>query len=214
MLSSNIATAMPIILYKVCKLLFTLLCATVSPWTSPFVVQAYDETRVRAWCAWLPWISRSAGNLPTGVEYMCRARHAQIQEALDACCAKSEWTHAPPKNLNSDTYPYSDTLYLNSDTAYPNLAIPNLRISDARKKFLPRTLQVSLHIIQQPCLGTACQWKRSVCTNGCKEFVKLRHEKNYVELEIFYFQFEAFNHILAFEMLLLLCFEYLMVALG
>ena len=30
----------------------------VSPWTSPFVVQAHDD-RGRAWCAWLPWISRS-----------------------------------------------------------------------------------------------------------------------------------------------------------
>ena len=36
----------------------TLLCITVSPWTSPFVVQAHDD-RVRTWCAWLPWISRS-----------------------------------------------------------------------------------------------------------------------------------------------------------
>ena len=37
---------------------FTLLCVTVSPRTSPFVVQAHDD-RVRAWCAWLPWIFRS-----------------------------------------------------------------------------------------------------------------------------------------------------------
>ena len=41
-----------------CKHLFTLLCVTVSPWTSFFVVQAHDD-RVRAWCVWLPWISRS-----------------------------------------------------------------------------------------------------------------------------------------------------------
>ena len=30
----------------------------VSPWTSPFAVQAHDDS-VHAWCAWLPWISRS-----------------------------------------------------------------------------------------------------------------------------------------------------------
>ena len=41
-----------------CKHLFTLLCVTLSPWTSPFVVQARDDC-VRAWCVWLPWISRS-----------------------------------------------------------------------------------------------------------------------------------------------------------
>ena len=37
---------------------FTLLCVTVSPWTSTFMVQAHDD-RVRTWCMWLPWISRS-----------------------------------------------------------------------------------------------------------------------------------------------------------
>ena len=40
------------------KHLSTLLCVTASPWTSPFVVQAHGD-RARAWCAWLPWISRS-----------------------------------------------------------------------------------------------------------------------------------------------------------
>ena len=40
-----------------CKHHFALLCIMVSPWTSPFMVQAHD--RMRAWCAWLPWISRS-----------------------------------------------------------------------------------------------------------------------------------------------------------
>ena len=50
MLSSNmaasIATKINIHLFKH---LFTLLCVTVSPRTSPFVVQAYDD-RERAWC--------------------------------------------------------------------------------------------------------------------------------------------------------------------
>ena len=59
MLSSNmaasIATAINI---HLCKHLFTLLCVTVSPWISPFVVQVHDD-RVCAWCAWLPWIIRS-----------------------------------------------------------------------------------------------------------------------------------------------------------
>ena len=41
-----------------CKHLFTLLCLTVSPWTSPFVVKVHDD-RVSTWCVWLPWISRS-----------------------------------------------------------------------------------------------------------------------------------------------------------
>ena len=59
MLSSNMAasTATEIAIH-LCKHLFTLLCVTVSPWTSPFVVQAHDD-HVCAWCAWLPWISRS-----------------------------------------------------------------------------------------------------------------------------------------------------------
>ena len=56
MLSSNMAasTATAINIH-LCKRLFTFLCITVSPWTSPFVIQAHDD-RVRAW---LPWISRS-----------------------------------------------------------------------------------------------------------------------------------------------------------
>ena len=59
MLSSNVATyiAMKINIH-LCKHLFTLLCVTVSPWISPLVVEAHGD-RVRAWCAWLPWISRS-----------------------------------------------------------------------------------------------------------------------------------------------------------
>ena len=42
-----------------CKHLFALLCITVfSPWASAFVVQVHDD-RMRTWCVWLPWISRS-----------------------------------------------------------------------------------------------------------------------------------------------------------
>ena len=59
MLSSNIATCYSNgINIHLCKHLFTLLCVTVSSWTSPFVVQVHDD-RVHAWCVWLPWISRS-----------------------------------------------------------------------------------------------------------------------------------------------------------
>ena len=54
MLSSNMAASIATeINIHLCKHL--LLCITVSPWTSPFVVQAHDDY-VRAW---LPWISRS-----------------------------------------------------------------------------------------------------------------------------------------------------------
>ena len=50
-LSSNMAASIATeINIHLCKPLFTLLCVTVSPWTSPFVVQAHDD-RVRAWCA-------------------------------------------------------------------------------------------------------------------------------------------------------------------
>ena len=59
MLSSNMAASIAMeINIHLCKCLFTLLCVTVSPWTSPFVVQAHDDY-IHAWCAWLPWISRS-----------------------------------------------------------------------------------------------------------------------------------------------------------
>ena len=57
-LSSNMAASIATeISIHLCKHLFTLLSVTVSPWTSPFVVQAHDD-RVRAWCTWLPWIYR------------------------------------------------------------------------------------------------------------------------------------------------------------
>ena len=59
MLSSNMAASIATeINIHLCKHLFTLLCVMVSPWTSPFVVQAHID-RVCAWCTWLPWISRS-----------------------------------------------------------------------------------------------------------------------------------------------------------
>ena len=59
MLSSNMAASIAVeINIHLCKHLSTLLCVTGSPWTSPFVVQAHND-RVRAWCTWLPWISRS-----------------------------------------------------------------------------------------------------------------------------------------------------------
>ena len=54
-MAASIATEINI---HLCKHLFTLLCVTVSPYTSPFVVQAHDY-RMRTWCMWLPWISRS-----------------------------------------------------------------------------------------------------------------------------------------------------------
>ena len=48
MLSSNMVTSIATeINIRSCKHLFTLLCTTVSPWTSPFVVQAQD--RVHTW---------------------------------------------------------------------------------------------------------------------------------------------------------------------
>ena len=55
-MAASIATKINI---HLCRRLFTLLCVTVSPWTSPFLVQAQDD-RARTWCAWLPWISRWA----------------------------------------------------------------------------------------------------------------------------------------------------------
>ena len=57
-MSSNMAASIATeIKIHLCKHLLTLLCQTVSPWTSPFVVQAlYDY--VCAWCVWLPRISR------------------------------------------------------------------------------------------------------------------------------------------------------------
>ena len=59
MLSSNMAVFIVTeINIHLCKHLFTLLCITFSPWTSPFVVRAHDDG-VRAWGMWLPWISRS-----------------------------------------------------------------------------------------------------------------------------------------------------------
>ena len=59
MLSSNMAASIAMAInIHLCKHLFTLLCVTVSPWTSPFLVQVHDD-HVRTWCAWLPWISRS-----------------------------------------------------------------------------------------------------------------------------------------------------------
>ena len=59
MLSSNMAASIATTInIHLCMPLFTLLRVTVSPWTSPFVIQARDD-RVRAWCMWWPWISRS-----------------------------------------------------------------------------------------------------------------------------------------------------------
>ena len=59
--SSNMAASITTeINIHLCKHLSILLCVTVSPWTSlGFVVQAVHDDRVRAWCMWLPWISRS-----------------------------------------------------------------------------------------------------------------------------------------------------------
>ena len=54
-MAASIATAINI---HLCKHLFTVLCVMLSPWTSPFVVQVHDD-RFCAWCAWLPWGSRS-----------------------------------------------------------------------------------------------------------------------------------------------------------
>ena len=69
MLSTNraasIATTINI---HLCKHLFTLLSATVSPWTSPFVVQAHDD-RLRARCTWLPWISTAQTNGHVGGQH-------------------------------------------------------------------------------------------------------------------------------------------------
>ena len=59
MLSSNMAVSIATTInIHLCKHLLTLLCVMVSPWTTPFVIQAHDD-RVRVWCMWLPWISRS-----------------------------------------------------------------------------------------------------------------------------------------------------------
>ena len=59
MLSSNMAASIATeVNIHLCKHLFALLRVTLSPWTPLFVDQAHDD-HVRAWCAWLPWISRS-----------------------------------------------------------------------------------------------------------------------------------------------------------
>ena len=93
MLSSNMAAsiAMAIIIH-LCKHLFTLLCVTVSQWTSPFVVQVHDD-RLRGWCTWLSWISRS----------VCTIRWPCWRTAW------RQWKHSIPK-----TY-LSICLHLNED---------------------------------------------------------------------------------------------------
>ena len=61
--------------------------------------------------------------------YMCRVRCAQIKEALDASRTNSEHHAEIIKNLNSET-------------TQVILVIPNLRISDARKKILASALTI------------------------------------------------------------------------
>ena len=112
MLSSNMAAsiATEINIY-LCKHLFALLCVTVSPWTSPFVVQVHDD-RVGAW---LPWISRSVCT----IRRPCwRTAWRQWKRSTWPSCNLYMWrstisiTNSPPASLKLKSF-YLDMKHKN-----------------------------------------------------------------------------------------------------
>ena len=70
----------------------------VSPWTPPFVVQAHDD-RIRAWCAWLPWISRSVcairrhvgGQRDVSAPTHCPHQFEHLMTAISQHCISAIW---------------------------------------------------------------------------------------------------------------------------